>query len=133
MIRGLQAGSLYFLIVFGAGFALGTIRVLILVPYVGPLVATLIEVPVMLSIAYYACRMVFKRWPVSAKSKQRLAMVLIFLALLIIFEWQLGMLLFRQSAEQQWLMLTTPAGMIGLTAQMIAALFPLFIDHSKQK
>ncbi len=44
----LKSGLLYFTIVFAIGFLLGTIRVLWVVPYVGILVAELMEMPLML-------------------------------------------------------------------------------------
>ncbi len=50
-MQTLKAAFLYFLPVFAAGFVLGTIRVLWLAPQTGHLVATLIELPVMLAIS----------------------------------------------------------------------------------
>lgn len=43
-----KAGVLYFALVFGAGFVLGTIRTLGVVPRVGARIAELMETPVML-------------------------------------------------------------------------------------
>jgi hypothetical protein len=44
----LKAGILYFALVFGAGFVLGTIRVLLVMPRFGARMAELMEAPVML-------------------------------------------------------------------------------------
>lgn len=52
----LKAGALYFAIVFGAGFVLGPIRVLWLVPRVGTRVAELMEMPVMLLVSVLSAR-----------------------------------------------------------------------------
>ena len=46
----LKAGALYFALVFGAGFVLGTIRTLWIVPRLGTRMAELMETPIMLVI-----------------------------------------------------------------------------------
>jgi hypothetical protein len=45
----LKAGLIYFAIVFGAGFVLGTIRTLWVVPRLGTRMAELMETPIMLA------------------------------------------------------------------------------------
>ena len=47
-MQGLTLALAYFLIVFGAGFLLGTIRVLLLLPVLGERAAELLEMPFML-------------------------------------------------------------------------------------
>ena len=44
----LKAATVYFALVFGAGFVLGPIRILLVVPRLGGRIAELIEFPVML-------------------------------------------------------------------------------------
>jgi hypothetical protein len=52
-MRGvLRAGVLYFTIIFVIGFALGTIRVLLLVPRLGAVTSELIELPIILTAAW---------------------------------------------------------------------------------
>jgi hypothetical protein len=46
-MRVLKAGMLYFVLVFGAGFVLGTIRTLWIVPMFGTRTAELLETPIM--------------------------------------------------------------------------------------
>ena len=46
-MRILKAGMLYFVFVFGAGFLLGPIRILWIVPRLGTRVAELLEAPIM--------------------------------------------------------------------------------------
>ena len=43
----LKAGALYFALVFGAGFVLGPIRILWVVPHFGTRLAELMETPIM--------------------------------------------------------------------------------------
>jgi len=47
----LRAGVLYFALVFGAGFALGTIRTLWTAPSFGTRTAELMEMPIMLAVS----------------------------------------------------------------------------------
>jgi hypothetical protein len=51
-----KAGVLYFALVFGAGFVLGTIRTLWVVPRFGMRVAELMETPIMLVVTIVAAR-----------------------------------------------------------------------------
>jgi hypothetical protein len=53
-----KAAALYFLVVFGAGFVLGPIRILLLVPRVGVRTAELIEMPLMVMATIMAARWV---------------------------------------------------------------------------
>ena len=57
----LKAGVLYFALVFGAGFALGTIRVLWIVPELGTRLAELMEAPFMLIVTIAPARWVVRR------------------------------------------------------------------------
>ena len=132
MKRALIAASAYFLALFALGFVLGTIRVIIVIPRVGELAATIAEVPVMLAAAYFACRWAIRRWQVPPAIAIRAAMVPWFLALLFAFEALLGVTLFGRSVAEQWTALASPAGLVGISAQTIAALLPLFVGKSKR-
>ncbi len=123
------AATVYFFTLFALGFVLGTVRVLIVVPQIGDLAATLMEVPVMLGAAFFLCRWVVGRWQVSPDLAARGAMALWFLLLLVLFETLLGIALFGRTLAEIWSGLATPAGLIGLTAQAIAALLPLFVGR----
>lgn len=57
----LKGGSIYFAVVFGAGFILGPLRILGLVPRVGERLAELIETPIMLVVVILAARWVSRR------------------------------------------------------------------------
>jgi hypothetical protein len=56
VFRTTEAGALYATIVFLIGFILGTIRVLLLVPYLGKMTAVIIEAPIMLAASWFVCR-----------------------------------------------------------------------------
>lgn len=56
IMQELKAGALYFALVFGAGFVLGTVRTLWIVPRVGAMTAEMLESPVMLVVTIVAAR-----------------------------------------------------------------------------
>ncbi len=60
-MRILRAGFVYFLMVFGAGFALALIRIPFLVPRFGVRTAELIEAPVMLLVILWSSRYLARR------------------------------------------------------------------------
>lgn len=131
MKRSLIAATVYFLTVFMAGFVLGSVRVVYVAPRIGELAATLIEAPLMIGAAFFICRWVVRHWSVPPQPGLRWFMAAWFLILLFVFEWQLGVWLFARTGIQQLEMLATPAGLVGLSAQLIAALFPVFLIHSR--
>jgi hypothetical protein len=85
----LKAGVLYFLFVFGAGFVLGPIRILLVVPRLGTRVAELLEAPIMFVIAIVAARQIVRRLAVPLKPSSRLGMGGIALGLMLIAEFTL--------------------------------------------
>jgi hypothetical protein len=62
VVRFLKPSAIYFGLVFGAGFLLGPLRVLLLEPRVGSRAAELLEAPVMLAAILAAGRWVGRRW-----------------------------------------------------------------------
>ena len=132
MNRALIAGTAFFLALFALGFVLGTLRVVFVAPRFGELAATFAEVPVMLIAAFFACRWAVRHWRVPRTAAIRWTMVLWFLALLFTFETLLGVVLFGRTAAEQWAALAMPAGLIGLSAQITAALLPVLVGRCEQ-
>jgi ABC-type uncharacterized transport system permease subunit len=81
-----MAGALYFLLVFGAGFFLGTIRTLWVVPRVGTRTAELMEMPIMLAVTIVAARWTVLRLSVPMMWSARLEMGCMALVLMLIAE-----------------------------------------------
>ena len=55
-------GIIYWALIYAVGFALGTVRILLVVPLLGERAAELIELPVMLVATYFAARFVTQRF-----------------------------------------------------------------------
>src|SRR5215472_7647506 len=99
-MRVLKAGSLYFALVFAAGFVLGTIRTLWVVPRVGTRKAELMEAPIMLSVTIVVARWIVMRLAVPPTPSTRIEMACIALLLLLVAEFgfmlRLGRLTVRE-------------------------------------
>jgi hypothetical protein len=87
----LKAGALYFAVVFGAGFALGTIRTLWIVPSFGARRAELMEAPIMFAITILASRWVVRRLAIRTSFPGRIAVGLIALGLLLLTEFAVAL------------------------------------------
>ena len=84
-----KAGVLYFALAFGAGFVLGAIRTLWVVPHFGARTAELAEMPIMFVVSLVAARWLVRRLAVPATLSSRLGMGGVGLGLLLIAEFTL--------------------------------------------
>ncbi len=101
--RIVKAAGLYFVLVFGAGFVLGTIRVLWLVPALGTRTAELVEMPVMPAIVILSAQWVTQYVQVTPTALSQLGMGGMALAMVLALDftvilWIRG-LSFRQYVE----------------------------------
>jgi hypothetical protein len=124
MTQIIKAALAYFATVFGLGFALGTMRVLLIAPRIGETAAVMLELPVMLAASWVAAGWCVRRFAVPASAGARLAMGLLAFALVMVAELALAVLLFGQSPAQHLDAYRHFAGAIGLSAQLAYALFP---------
>lgn len=83
------AALAYFGIAFGAGFALGVVRTLWVVPQVGARLAELMEMPFMLLVIVLAARWTVRQFAVPPTVSSRLAMGSAALGLLLVAEFTL--------------------------------------------
>lgn len=126
MRRALQAGLAYFLVVFVAGFLLGTVRTLLVLPHVGVLTAVALELPVILAVSWIACGWALRRFDVPDRRAPRVVMGATAFALLMAGEVSISMLLAgRTLADHVDLYRTLPA-LLGLAGQIVYAVLPLF-------
>ena len=83
----LRTSLSYFLIVFAAGFALGTVRVLLVVDAIGERNAELVESPVMAIVCAFAARYLVTKHRAKLNVARAALMGLIALSLLLIVEF----------------------------------------------
>jgi hypothetical protein len=127
LVQILKAGVLYFVLVFGAGFVLGTIRMLWVVPNFGTRTAELMETPVMLMVVILASRWTVRRLAVPFTPSRRLAVGLIALGLLLVAEctvvlWLQGLTIGAYLASRD-----PVAGTVYLIMLGVFALMPLLV------
>lgn len=125
MSRAILAGAAYFLVMFACGFVLGTARILVAAPFLGEWGATLVELPVMLTISWVVCGWLVLRFLVAARATPRVAMGAVAFILLMSAEVLLGTLLFDRTLTEQMLGMSAGAGLAGLLSQIAFAAFPL--------
>jgi hypothetical protein len=99
----LQTAVLYFLLVFGAGFVLGTGRVLFLVPLLGERTAELLEMPLMLGVIVVAARWIVRHSLEDRRLISTLSVGFIAMGLVSIADLAVGMLLRGMSATEVFL------------------------------
>jgi len=119
-----QAGSLYFFVVFAAGFLMGTLRVVVFEPAVGETAAVLFEMPVMLAIAWFASRSTVSWFAVPARLRPRLAMGGLAFALLLLAEIGISVLAFQRTITAHFEAYLAAPALLGLAGQVAFALFP---------
>jgi hypothetical protein len=85
----LKAGVLYFALVFGAGFVLGPIRIMWIVPRFGTRMAELMETPIMFVVIIIAARWIVRRLAVPSMPSSRLGVGFVALGLLLVAEFTL--------------------------------------------
>jgi len=115
-----KAGFVYFAIVYAAGFALGTLRVLVVAPAIGEFAATLVELPIILAVSWRACGFVLQRVAAARATMAATAFVLLLLA-----EIGTGMFAFGQTFDAALARLFAPENWLGLAGQLLFVAFPL--------
>lgn len=119
------AGGAYFLCVFATGFVLGVIRALLVMPYLGSTVAVLLELPIILGIAWIVCRKLTALLDLPDLARERIIMGGVAFALLMLAEFGVSALVFGRGPLQHLHDLTRPWALFGLAGQLAFAAFPL--------
>ena len=87
--RILKAALVYFLIVFGFGFLLGPIRILLIVPRLGERIAELLEAPLMLFVIILSANRIVRTFQLPVRLVYRLGAGMIAFILGLVFEFGL--------------------------------------------
>jgi type IV secretory pathway TrbD component len=126
-MQTVEAGVLYFALVFGAGFALGVVRTQWVVPRVGARKAELMEMPIMLAVTILAARWTVLRLGVPSLLSARLGMGCIALALMLVAEF--GFVLWIRSLSiKDYLATRDPvSGAVYYAMLVVFAAMPLLV------
>jgi hypothetical protein len=132
-MQTLKAGTLYFALVFGAGFMLGAPRVLWLVPKLGTRTAELIEGPIMLVVIFFAAGWVVRRFSLPPTLAGRLGTGFTALVLLLAAEFTLVLKVRRLTLAQYIAGRDPVAGAIYVLMLLLFALMPLVVARSSTR
>jgi len=124
-----KAGLTYFAIIFGVGFALGTVRLFLVVPRVGVREAELIEEPIMFVVILLAARWLVRRFTLESVSEQ-LGAGIVGLGLLLTAEYALlraqGLSLREDIARRD-----AVAGTVYLVMLLVFAVMPALVGRRR--
>jgi hypothetical protein len=125
VVSAIKAGLCYFALTFGAGFLLGPLRILLLVPRVGARAAELAELPVMIVVMWLAARWTIRRFHVPSSTASRLAMGVLAFTLLLAAEFLLVLPLRGLTLEQYFATRDPVSGVAYYASLVLLALMPL--------
>ena len=127
--RVLRASLVYFALTFSAGFVLGPLRILFLVPRVGARTAELIEMPVMIGITWLAARWVTWAFSVPPERGPRLSMGVMAGTLLLLTEFTLVLRLRGLTLEEYFATRDPVSGAAYYAALLLLMLMPLLVNR----
>ncbi len=129
-----KRAGIYFSLVFGTGFVLGVIRVLVLVPRMGERGAELLELPWMICAIVLAARWINRRWVAGANGGRHfcLAYGLWALAFLLAAEFLLGYLLRGLSPVEAVLQRDPVAGTAYFVSLAIFGIMPWWLGRASK-
>ncbi len=125
----LKAGMVYFAVVFGAGFVLGPIRILWVVPRVGTRVTELLEAPIMFVITIVAARWIIRKFAIALTLPSRLGVGGIAGSLMLIAEFTLVLWLRGISIRQYFAGRDPVAGAVYYAMLGVFAVMPLLLER----
>lgn len=124
LLNWFVCGMMYFAVVFSAGFVLGTLRTLAVEPAVGGLTATLLELPLMLSVSWFAAGFVLRRRRRPMSLVGRLLMGAVAFAFLMVGELAISAVAFGRTPETHFALYQALEAQIGLAGQIAFAATP---------
>jgi hypothetical protein len=126
MVAIFRLAALYATIVFAMGFVIGTLRVLFFVPAAGELAAVVLEIPIMLALAWFVASRIFPGRGLSREQgvETGLASFLLLQLAESLLAGFFGPLSYPDNVLIYWGDLSMPR-LVGLAAQILFAIFPL--------
>ena len=128
-----KAGAAYFGLVFAAGFLLGALRVLLVVPQIGVRAAELAEMPAMLVVILLAARFVVRRFALPGALGPRLTVGTLALALLLAAELGLATVLQDQSIAAYIAGRDPVSGSVYLVMLLVYAAMPAVLARFRNR
>ena len=122
-MRMIAAAAIYWAMVFALGFVLGAIRVTWVIPMVGLIPATLLELPIILTASWFAAGWLVRRFAIASNREALIVGGLAF-AILMLAECLLAGLLSGETPAQWLAGLYQPHALLGLAGQVVFALMP---------
>lgn len=122
-MRVATAAITYWAIVFALGFVLGTARVLWVIPLVGLMPATLLELPIILAASWFASGWILRRFAITTR-REALTLGVLAFAILMAAECALAGALSGETPAQWLAGLRQPHALVGLVGQAVFALMP---------
>ena len=126
LLNILKAAVVYFALVFGAGFVLGPIRILFIVPRFGVRLAELMEFPVMLVVIVLTSRWLVRKFQLAAHAW---LVGLLALGLMIAFEFTLVLWLRGLTLSEYFRERDPVAGVVYYLMLLVFAAMPFFVAH----
>ena len=120
----IRASFLYFALVMGAGFLLGSVRVLFVVPHLGERWAELAEMPIMAMVIFVAAGYILRRYPEVQTRGRALVVGFTALALSVSAELVLAVVLQSQSLAEYLASRDKISGSVYLAMLVVFALMP---------
>ncbi len=128
----LQTAILYFLLVFGAGFVMGTGRVLFLIPLLGERTAELLEMPLMLIVTVVVAHWIVRHRLADRRPSTTLSVGFIALGILLIAELAVGVWVRGMSAAEVFLNRDPISGTAYYAALLLFAVMPTFVTRPRK-
>ena len=122
-MRVVTGAAAYWGIIFALGFVLGTVRVLWVIPRVGLIPATLLELPIILAASWFAAGWIVRRFAIES-GREALVLGVLAFAILIAAECALAAALAGETPAQWLAGLRQPHALLGLAGQMVFAVMP---------
>ena len=127
------AGIAYTVGVFAFAFAVGTIRVTLVAPRLGTLLAVVLEAPIVLAVSWRVSLWCTRRFNVSRDSRARILMGAVAFSVLMLLELGFSVLVFGETVDHYFAKYASTPGVIGLAMQVCFATLPWVQFHLRSR
>lgn len=129
MVNTLKAALAYFALVFGAGFLLGPLRILVLEPRFGLVAAAAIELPVLIGVMVLAARWALRHFAVPGRLAHWLGIGALAVGLQQIGDLGVALALRGMSVADHLAYFSTTPGRMLLASLVVFALMPAVVGR----